>query len=221
MTLAPQIAFRNMDVSPTLEEAVLKEAEKLERFFPRIMSCRVAIEGPSRHEHEHGGLYRVRIDLGVPGEELLVEQNPSLHSNLQDEEAMKATKRSEPNRERRDAQRAIHEAFHEMRRRLQDYVRRMEPHAKKREGLSSGKVTKLFPDEGYGFIEAEGREVYFHSNSVLDGHFNRLQIGTVVRFAEEVGEQGPQASSVKLTRTAPAGRKAAPSVRVAGRNAKA
>ena len=50
MTLAPQITFRNMDTAPEIEAAVLKEAGGLERFFPRIMSCRVAIEGPRRQE---------------------------------------------------------------------------------------------------------------------------------------------------------------------------
>ena len=43
-----------------------------------------------------------------------------------------------------------------------------------------------------------GREVYFHSNSVLDGAFSRLAVGTHVIFAEEMGEKGPQASTVKL-----------------------
>ena len=51
----------------------------------------------------------------------------------------------------------------------------------------------------FGFLEAaDGREVYFHRNSVLDGAFNRLAVGTHVTFAEEMGEKGPQASTVKL-----------------------
>jgi cold shock CspA family protein len=59
------------------------------------------------------------------------------------------------------------------------------------------RVAKLFPEEGYGFLETpDGREVYFHRNSVKDSGFDRLEIGTEVRFAEESGEQGPQASAV-------------------------
>jgi len=200
MTLAPQITFRNMESSPKIEEAVLKEASRLDRFFPRIMSCRVAIEGPRREEF--GGLYRVRIDLGVPGEELVVEQNPTLHRTLQAREAMGKTKEDEPHRERRDPQRAIHEAFHEMRRRLQDYVRRMRGDTKQHEGLPVGTVVRLSPEEGFGFIDSEGREVYFHRNSVLGGHFNRLRIGSQVRFDEEMGENGPQATTVRLVRSA-------------------
>ena len=70
---------------------------------------------------------------------------------------MRKTKESEPHRERPDARRAIHEAFREMRRWLQDYARRMRGQTKQHEGLSLGKMTKLFPEEGVGFLAAEGR----------------------------------------------------------------
>jgi cold shock CspA family protein len=60
-------------------------------------------------------------------------------------------------------------------------------------------VKEIFPDRGYGFLETPaGRSIYFHQASVLDGHFDRLRIGTRVEFAEEMGDQGPQASTVKL-----------------------
>jgi cold shock CspA family protein len=60
-------------------------------------------------------------------------------------------------------------------------------------------VTKLFRDEGYGFIKTrEGRDIYFHRNSVLHHDFDRLTIGTAVRFEEEEGEKGPQATSVQV-----------------------
>jgi len=58
-------------------------------------------------------------------------------------------------------------------------------------------VTKLFVDRGYGFIEdEEGREIYFHRNSVLGIAFEKLHVGAKVRFAEEDGDKGPQASTV-------------------------
>ncbi|MGA2712558.1 MAG: hypothetical protein ABSG41_05575 [Bryobacteraceae bacterium] len=116
MTLAPQITFRNMDSARARGGRPEGSRRVLERFSPRIMSCRVVIEGPRRQDF--GGLFNIRIDLGVPGEELVVEHDPSLHTTLQNVEATRKTKVSEPRRERRDARRAIHEAFHEMRRRL-------------------------------------------------------------------------------------------------------
>ena len=59
------------------------------------------------------------------------------------------------------------------------------------------RITALFPDKGYGFLTSpEGYDVYFHENSVVNKDFKKLEIGMEVRFAEEMGEKGPQASSV-------------------------
>jgi cold shock CspA family protein len=194
---------------PDLEAAVLKEANGLDRFFDQITSCRVVIEAPRRREY--GGLYNIRIDLSVPGEELVVEHNPTLHTTLQGLEAERKTKQSEPNRERRDAGHAIHEAFEEMRRQLQDYAKQLRGQPKQHDGMSLGTVTKLSPEEDFGFLEGDGGGVYFHRNSVLAGHFDRLRIGSQVRFTEEMGEKGPQASSVRLIRSTQQGRRAAAS----------
>jgi cold shock CspA family protein len=45
---------------------------------------------------------------------------------------------------------------------------------------------------------SDERQVYFHRNSVLHGDFERLAIGTEVRFSAEDGDDGPQASSVQI-----------------------
>jgi cold shock CspA family protein len=68
---------------------------------------------------------------------------------------------------------------------------------KQHETLPTGKVVRL--DLKFGFIEtSDGREIYFHRNSVLNGGFHKLKLGTLVAFAEEMGEKGPQASTVRL-----------------------
>jgi cold shock CspA family protein len=207
MILTPQITFRNMESEPRLEEAVLKEITRLERFFDRIMSCRVMIDGPKRQELN---VYNVRIELVVPNEDLLVEHHPSLHGTLQDLEEPRKSKQTDLQRAHRDAVRAIHDAFGEMRRRLQDYVRRMRGLTKQHEPGLAAKVAKLFPETGHGFLETpDGREIYFHRNSVLDEHFEQLRIGSEVHFAEEPGEKGPQASTVKLAHPARQSRTAA------------
>ncbi len=62
-----------------------------------------------------------------------------------------------------------------------------------------GRISELFADDGYGQIEtADGRSVYFHQNSVLNDKFSELDVGTEVRFSKEQGDEGPQASSVRL-----------------------
>ena len=60
-------------------------------------------------------------------------------------------------------------------------------------------MSKILPQEGYGFLASDdGREIYFHRNSVLGRAFPRLKIGTTVRFVEEPGEKGPQATTVRI-----------------------
>jgi hypothetical protein len=55
--------------------------------------------------------------------------------------------------------------------------------------MTKGTVKEIFPD--HGFLEtADGRGTYFNQANVLDGHFDRLRVGTAVRFAEEAGDRG-------------------------------
>jgi len=61
-------------------------------------------------------------------------------------------------------------------------------------------VVRLFPDDGYGFIEtADGQEVYFHRNSVVEGDFAKLAVDSEVRVEIAYGEseKGPQATTVR------------------------
>ena len=61
------------------------------------------------------------------------------------------------------------------------------------------RVARLFPAQGYGFLETvDHREVYFHRNAVLDPGYDRLEVGNEVQFVEEQGAQGPQARMVAL-----------------------
>lgn len=84
-------------------------------------------------------------------------------------------------------------------RQLEDYVRRQRGDVKSHARTPHGKVSKLLPSEDYGFLTTpDGREIYFHRNSVLNEAFDKLEIGTEVSFAEEEGNRGPQASTVKL-----------------------
>jgi cold shock CspA family protein len=93
----------------------------------------------------------------------------------------------------------MRDAFDTARRKLEDYVRRRRQAVKAHEVPPHGRVSRLFPQEDYGFIETpDGREIYFHRHSVLHDAFERLQVGAEVTFAEEEGKKGPQASTVRL-----------------------
>lgn len=177
-----KITFRDMDHSDAIEEHVRRRAAKLETFYDRITGCRVALEMPVRR-HRHGKRYQVRIDLAVPGDELVVTRNPP--QNLQHE----------------DLHATVEEAFDDAERLLEDHVRRQRGEVKQHESVPRGVVTKLFRESGYGFLEStDGVDIYFHRNSVLGSHFDDLEIGSEVRYSEEMGEKGPQASTVAMLR---------------------
>lgn len=180
MQLPLQISFRDMQPSVAIEDKIRERAARLDRYYERIMGCRVVVEAPHRRHHQ-GKLYHVRIDLTVPQGELVVSREPV------------------ENHAHEDVYVAIRDAFDAAQRRLADYARRQRGDVKTREAPPTVRISKLFPAEGYGFILTEdGREVYFHKNSVLNESFDRLEVGCEVQYVEEQGEKGPQASTVRL-----------------------
>ena len=181
MKLPLQISFHNLDRSETIENRIREEAAQLDEFCDRIMSCRVVVDVPHRHQTT-GNVYQIRIDIKVPGEEIAVTHEPAEH---------------DPHYE--NANVAIRDVFDSAVRRLEDYVRRQRKDIKHHEAPAHGRVARVFAEPGYGFIETpDGREIYFHANSVLDGKFVELAIGAKVAFVEEVGDKGPQASTVRI-----------------------
>jgi cold shock CspA family protein len=181
MKLPLQISFHNLDRSETIENRIWEEASQLDEFCDHIMSCRVVVDVPHRH-HLTGNVYQVRLDIKVPGEEIAVTHEPVQHDPYYENVNV-----------------AIRDAFDSAARRLEDYVRRQRKDVKHHEAPAHGRVVKLFSDAGYGFIETpQGREIYFHANSVLEGKFDALSVGTEVAFAEESGDKGPQASTVRI-----------------------
>ena len=172
-----QVTARNLEIDDATRRLVERHIKKLETFSPRITSCHVTIEVPQRFPAGAPIAYNVRVDLHLPGDEIVVKRQP--HPELET---------------------AIQNAFAAAGRRLQDYARRIRGDVKRPVALERGTVTRLVPLEDHGFLTTrDGREVYFHRHSVLDGAFDRLEVGTVVRFTEEMGRQGPQASTVAIS----------------------
>lgn len=174
-----QITFRDMEPSDAVEAKIREKAEKLEQFYDKIIGCHVMVEAPHGHHHQ-GKLYQVRIDLKVPDGELV-----TTHEHHHRDHAHE------------DVYVAIRDAFDTMKRQLQDHVRIRRGKVKQHEAPDGGFVISLHPEEDYGKIGTpDGREIYFHRNSVVKNAFDTLSVGSEVRFTEEVGERGPQASSV-------------------------
>lgn len=169
-----------MAPSEATERTVRAKASKLDQFADHIMGCRIVIDLPHGH-HAHGNLYQVRIAITVPGEEIVVNRERSERV------------------EHRDIEVAIRDAFDAAYRQLEDYVRRRRGSIKQLATAPHGRVSRMFPEAGYGFIEtSDGREIYFHRHSVLHEGFDDLQEGAEVSFVEEAGKKGLQASTVKI-----------------------
>jgi len=174
-----QLSWRNVEPSDAIAARVRAEAARLERAWGRIVGCAVTLEAPSRHHRHSDSQYRVRIELSVPGGRLVVGRDPRR------------------TRTHADLYLAVKTAFREVRRQLQDHVRCLDGRVKAHLSPAQGAVVRIFPKDGFGFLAtADGREIYFHQRSVLRGGFGRLRVGSAVRFVEEAGEEGPQASTV-------------------------
>jgi cold shock CspA family protein len=94
---------------------------------------------------------------------------------------------------------ALRDSFDAARRRLEDHVRRLRGTVKRHAAQAEGRVTRIFPLQGYGFIETpDGREIYFHRHALSADDFRIVDLGTRVHFIEEEGEQGPQAAHVEV-----------------------
>lgn len=198
MLIAPQVTFRGLSPSEDLEAEVRDRISWLEKFYEGIVSCRVLVEVPHRHRRD-GRHFHVTIELTVPnGEAIIISHEPSLHGPLRHAGAAEHLKGSETDSVRRHERVAIHDAFDAARRRLQDFARRQRKAVKSHELPAHGVVAEISPIDGSGFIEADGRQIYFNRSSVLDTAFDELAVGKAVAFVEEKGEKGPQASTVRV-----------------------
>jgi ribosomal subunit interface protein len=96
-----QITIRDIEHSDALETHIRDKAKKLEEFFERITSCRVIVEMPHKHHHQ-GKQFKVRIDIGVPGSEIVVNRD---HAE--------------------DVYVALRDGFDSAKRQLEEYARKM------------------------------------------------------------------------------------------------
>jgi cold shock CspA family protein/ribosome-associated translation inhibitor RaiA len=200
MTMPPTVTFRRMRGTDALDADIRARLERLERYCPSLMDARVLVE-PLARQHRAGTHYHIRIDLTVPGEEIAITHEASLRPTARALASRKTQKQDEPDPAAKQLGVAIRESFAVARRRLQDYVRRRRRAVKVHAPRPVGRVVRLLPAKACGFLVAEdGREVYFHRNSVLNGGFRDLTVGSRVAFVEERGDKGAQASTVRRVR---------------------
>ena len=185
MKVSPEITYRNVEKTNAIDNLVHEKIAKLENVCDHINSCHIAIE--KIHDRPRSGSpYRVRIDMTVPpGHEIVAERNPAESHQYDPLDAV------------------IRDAFNAARQQLVKLNERQHEsdRAQNQEEAeeTTALITKLFKDRGYGFLKTlDGHEIYFHRNSVIHHDFDRLEIGTAVHFSFVEGEEGPQATTVKI-----------------------
>ena len=134
MTLPLQLTFRNMKHSAEVEEWVRAEVEKLETFYNRIIGCRVAIEVPHRH-HKKGKPLHIRIDLTLPGKEIVVKREPVVIHRAPVNGEAAATSPALAKSPHADLQLVINDAFKAAGRRVQDFARRQRGEVKRHQAV--------------------------------------------------------------------------------------
>lgn len=109
MQIPLQLTIRGIEHSDALESHIRDKAKKLDEFFDHIMSCRVVVEVPHKH-HNQGKQFNVRIDIGVPGSEIVVNRD---HAE--------------------DVYVALRDAFDAAKRQVEEYARKIRGDVKKHE----------------------------------------------------------------------------------------
>ena len=181
MEVTPEITFHNMRSSDTLKADILKRIAKLEKFYGRLISCRVSIEARTR-QHRTGNLYAVHIEMQAPGGYLVVSRDPH---HIKERHAIP------------DVRASIHDAFEAAEAQLRSFGKKRHGEAKTHAAPVQGQISELFTDRDYGFILTnEGGRLYFHRNSVMNEDFAKLKRGDAVHFVEADGDTGPTAVKV-------------------------
>ena len=157
--------------------------QRLDKFADGITSCRVSLT-QDQASHHKGNRYSVMVEVRMPPNHDLAARKAKVIRDMQTQLPA-----------------LINLAFGAIERQLKKTAELRRGEGRRKIATTAqphGIVEKLF-DEGYGFLRAVGdeRQVYFHRNSVLHGEFERLAIGTEVRFTPQDGDDGPQASSVQ------------------------
>lgn len=179
MQIAPRISYRNLDPSPAVEMVVARRTEKLEQIFDRIIGCDVSLEAPDRRKR-HGRTLRAHLVVHLPGPDLSVDRTVAQGSA------------------QKDLMLAVNRAFSVAEKLLKQHKKVMGGlEVKHHAPVLQGEIALLERELGHGWLRAnDGREVYFQKDALTGDDWNRLSVGTRIRFREMQGEKGPFAVGV-------------------------
>jgi cold shock CspA family protein len=166
----------DVELHPEWRDRIGREFERIQkRISWPILHARARIVGTRHHRH---GAYEVRLGVSIPGQTFVVSAQGNLENPL------------------------LTEVFDALQRKLDEHARRargeVKPHPSAEHG---GRIVSLHPVRGFGFIrpfDDSASDVYFHQHSVQNYNFFALNVGDTVHFVEEAGDEGPQASWVRV-----------------------
>jgi cold shock CspA family protein len=218
MNIQPEVTLKGVVMTPNVDKLLKKGMAGLEKVCDYMVSAHIAIER-LQGRHQTGDPFRMQIDIRIPDRpDIIVErisQSPKKESGgrvkneplyvqhesdiVESDDGDTGAVRKRPLREE-PVEELIRKTFESARRELDKTVdkqrRRVKTPAQQQDEAI---IEKLYRDKEYGFLRAiDGQQIYFHKNSVLHNHWDRLTAGTAVRYTSELGEKGLQASTVEL-----------------------
>jgi len=193
-----QVTFRNMTPIDSVRKDIEARIQRLETYCKPIVSCRVVVEAPTNH-HRKSNPFIIRIDTTLSDGKIVVKYDESAYPENRDNGGEPFHKGFDTTAKHNCLMLTIREAFGAAKRKLQDHAQRRRYDVKAHPGNSRAVVSRIYPNRKFGYLETpDGREIYFHANSVLHGSFEKLKPGIQAQFVEEPGLKGPQASTVRI-----------------------
>lgn len=179
--MEPQIEIHGLVLPSHARDLIMAQLAKIQQRFGRLTSFRITVRAPELH-HKKGENFSVRVRAALPGRPEIDVGRTNGKDGRQS-----------------DLTFALNDAFRRMKRQLQRQSILLAPSAHGHHGSSEGRILSLDHERGCGFLGADdGSEIYFHAHSLLGDRFEDLLVGDRVAYHEEQGEQGPQASTVRL-----------------------
>ena len=175
-----QVEARNLEMRKVWQDKIDEETSRLERHHAGFINhLRLTIEGTAHHKE---GGYELRVVASIPNDTVVVKRKGEKVVPI------------------------VVDAFNTLGMQLKELQRKrrqsfkVPPEAARGTG-SEGIIKTIYPYESYGFIvTSQGREIYFHENSLKDITMNQLSEGDDVKFGEAEGDKGPCAAWVRVAK---------------------
>ncbi len=180
METPAEVTFKDIDHSDAIEARIRERVAKLEAMSPEIVRCQVWVRAP--HRRHKATEYIIDLSVQMPGATLHIDRHPG------DDHA------------HTDIYVAIRDAFNAMERQLRKWQDQHKGRPEAQAAPLQGTIVSMngYTDSGQ-ISTTDGREIYFHRNSVANNGYDDLNVGDTVELTVDVkdADEGPHASIVR------------------------